>query len=420
MRELRTVGTALLLVVALGVVPVASNAGIGTAPAGGSTAAPAVDAGGTASISGGQAPSEVADARAACSYPLTITDGRGEEVTLAEEPRRIVTLAPSAAHTLWAVNASDKVIGTTRFANFLPNATSKAKVGTLRNLDTEEIVELEPDVVVAPNVISSDQVDRLESAGLTVYAAGPSNNFEDIYAKTEQFGPLSGHCEDANETVVDVRDRVTAIRSAVADEEKPGATYVFSFSSDDPGFWPGGETFIDSVITTAGLTNVPAEAGVTGFQPVNLEVVENNTESIEWMIVDSRAGSPPPGEIYDRTAAIRSDQVVVLNVNYLNQPGPYTVRALENLTQAVHPEAYEEAQAALEATPTPTATAEPTTTGTETAESMMTPTGTPGETGGDTPDRTDDPATTANGPGFTAAAGVLAVLAAVLFSRRRR
>jgi PGF-CTERM protein len=51
---------------------------------------------------------------------------------------------------------------------------------------------------------------------------------------------------------------------------------------------------------------------------------------------------------------------------------------------------------------------------------MMTPTATPGEMGGDTPDQTDDPATSENGPGFTAAVGVLAVLAAVLFARRRR
>ena len=402
MRDLTAVGVSVLLVVALGAVPAAAGGELG-GPSGTVAGASGADA-----------------AQEACSYPLTVTDATGTEVTIEEEPRRIVTLAPSAAQTLWAFNASDKVVGVSVFADYLPGASDKEVVRDFDGVKTETIVGLEPDLVLAPDVVSNETVDQLRSSGLTVYKANASANFEDVYAKTERFGELSGECEAADATVADMRERVTAIENAVEDEERPGALYTFY------GFTTGSDTFIHSVITTAGLTNVAAEAGITGFtaEPLNPEVVANNSENIEWLIVNSNPGSHPSNldssDVYNGTYATQNGQTVTVNEDYLNQPGPYTVRALENLTQAVHPEAYEEAQAALEATPTPTATAEPTTTGTETAESTMTPTGTPGETGGDTPDRTDDPATTANGPGFTAAAGVLAVLAAVLFSRRRR
>ena len=401
MRDLTAVGVSVLLVVALGVVPAAGG------ELGGSSAT-------VTGASGVDATQET------CSYSLTVTDATGTEVTIEEEPRRIVTLAPSAAQTLWAFNASDKVVGVSVFADYLAGASDKEVVRDFDGVKTETIVGLEPDLVLAPDVVSNETVDQLRSSGLTVYKADDSANFEDVYAKTERFGELSGECEAADATVTDMRERVTAIENAVEDEERPGALYTFY------GFTTGSDTFIHSVITTAGLTNVAAEAGITGFttEPLNPEVVANNSENIEWLIVNSNPGSHPSNldssDVYNGTYATQNGQTVTVNEDYLNQPGPYTVRALENLTQAVHPEAYEEAQAALEATPTPTATAEPTTTGTETAESTMTPTGTPGETGGDTPDRTDDPATTANGPGFTAAAGVLAILAAVLFSRRRR
>ena len=402
MRDLTAVGVAVLLVVALGAVPAAAGGELG-GPSGTVAGASGADA-----------------AQEACSYPLTVTDATGTEVTIEEEPRRIVTLAPSAAQTLWAFNASDKVVGVSVFADYLPGASDKEVVRDFDGVKTETIVGLEPDLVLAPDVVSNETVDQLRSSGLTVYKANASANFENVYAKTERFGELSGECAAADATVAGMRERVTAIENAVEDEERPGALYTFY------GFTTGSDTFIHSVITTAGLTNVAAEAGITGFttEPLNPEVVANNSENIEWLIVNSNPGSHPSNldssDVYNGTYATQNGQTVTVNEDYLNQPGPYTVRALENLTQAVHPEAYEEAQAALEATPTPTATAEPTTTGTETAESTMTPTGTPGETGGDTPDRTDDPATTANGPGFTAAAGVLAVLAAVLFSRRRR
>ena len=402
MRDLTAVGVAVLLVVALGAVPAAAGGELG---------------GSSATVTGA---SGVDATQETCSYSLTVTDATGTEVTVEEEPRRIVTLAPSAAQTLWAFNASDKVVGVSVFADYLAGASDKEIVRDFDGVKTETIVGLEPDLVLAPDVVSNETVDQLRSSGLTVYKANASANFEDVYAKTERFGELSGECEAADATVTDMRERVTAIENAVEDEERPGALYTFY------GFTTGSDTFIHSVITTAGLTNVAAEAGITGFtaEPLNPEVVANNSENIEWLIVNSNPGSHPSNldssDVYNGTYATQNGQTVTVNEDYLNQPGPYTVRALENLTQAVHPEAYEEAQAALEATPTPTATAEPTTTGTETAESTMTPTGTPGETGGDTPDRTDDPATTANGPGFTAAAGVLAILAAVLFSRRRR
>lgn len=419
MRELTVVGVALVLAVTLGAVPATASAGIGAiGDASGSFVATSAGSGGVASASNVGGPSGVTGVQEPCSYPLTVTDATGRDVTVEEEPQEIVTLAPSAAQTLWALNASDKVVGVSVYANYLPGAADKETVQTREGTQIETIVGLEPDLVIAPNVISNDTVAQLESAGVTVYKTESSRNFEDIYAKTERIGALSGECEAADATVTEMRERVTAIRDAVADEESPGAMYVFG------NFTTGQGTFIDSVITTAGLTNVPAEAGVSGFSPYDLEIVANNSDSIEWIVVNSNAGGAPSGDVFDRTYAVRNDQVVVLDANYISQPGPYTIRALNNLTRAVHPEAYEEAQAALEPTPTPTETSEsgetPTETPTATAESMMTPTATPGEMGGDTPDRTEDPATTANGPGFTAVVGVLAVLAAALFARRRR
>ncbi|MEF8853389.1 MAG: PGF-CTERM-anchored ABC transporter substrate-binding protein [Haloarculaceae archaeon] len=407
MRDLTVVGVAFVLVVALGAVPAAASGGLDAA-SGTGIGASGVDA-----------------AQEACSYPLTVTDATGTEVTVEEEPRRIVTLAPSAAQTLWALGASDKVVGVSVFADYLPNATNKETVRNFDGVRTEVVVGLEPDLVIAPDVVSEDTVDQLRASGLTVYKANVSADFADVSAKTERIGALSGECEAADATVADMRERVTAIENAVADEEKPGALYTFY------GFTTGDETFIHSVITTAGLTNVAAEAGVTGFttEPLSPEVVANNSEDIEWLILNNNPASYPSNlassDVYNGTYAARNGQTVVLDEDYLNQPGPYTVRALENLTRAVHPEAYEEAQAALEATPTPTRTSAATATAgsmdTETA-AMDTPTetatpATPFENGEGTPTPTTS---SAGGPGFTAVVTVIAVLAAALVARRRR
>lgn len=396
MRDLTAVGVAVLVVVALGAVPAAASADVG-------------------------APNDVERTQEACSYPLTVTDATGTEVTVEQEPQRIATLAPSAAQTLWALGASEKVVGVSVFADYLPDATNKTTVRTFDGVQTETLVGLEPDLVIAPGVVSAEEVDRLRSNGLTVYKVNASADFADVYAKTERIGALSGECEAADATVTDMRERVTAIENAVADEEKPGGLYTFF------GYTTGDGTFIHSVITTAGLRNVAAEAGVSGFttQPLSPEIVANNSEDIEWLVLNSNPAGHPSNlassDVYNETYALQNDQTVVVNEDYLNQPGPYTVRALENITRAVHPDAYEEAQAALEATPTATPTGTQTVTPTDTPHGpMATLTVTPTSTPGPVSTESSDVRTTGTGPGFTAVLTVLAVLAAALVARRRR
>ena len=47
----------------------------------------------------------------ATTYPLTVTDDLGEEVTLQTEPMRIVSMLPSHTETLCALDACDKLVG---------------------------------------------------------------------------------------------------------------------------------------------------------------------------------------------------------------------------------------------------------------------------------------------------------------------
>lgn len=341
-----------------------------------------------------------------CSYPFTATDSTGVEVTVTEEPDRIVTLQPSAAQTLWELNASGKVVGVSDNALYLDGADGKTVVARGQTVEMETIVGLEPDVVLAPNVVPNETVATLRSNGLTVYRFRPAKNFTDIYRKTELIGRLSGECDAAAATVTDMRRRVTAIREAVSDEDRPGALYTFF------GYTAGTNTFIDAILTTAGTRNVASEVGIDRYGQLSDEVVANNSAEIEWLVLNSDPASHPSNDVYNGTTAVKRDQVVVLNINYLNQPAPRTVLALENLTRAVHPEAYREAQATL-ATPTET-DAGPTPTPTAASPTPERRTDTPGPV-----DDTPAPTTDGSGPGFTVATFVLAVLGVAFLARRR-
>ncbi|MFC7165724.1 ABC transporter substrate-binding protein [Halospeciosus flavus] len=155
-----------------------------------------------------------------CSFPFSATDATGTEVTVTDEPQRVTVLAPSAAQTMWEIGAEEKVVGApvNQYSTYLEgieNKTNVAAAGSQEWVDNEKVVNTSPDLVLAPNVISNDTVDKLRDAGLTVYKFEEAESLDDIYAKTLLTGQLVGACDGAEETVSWMKDRISTVREAV-------------------------------------------------------------------------------------------------------------------------------------------------------------------------------------------------------------
>jgi len=375
-----------------------------------------VTVGVTPAVSGVEAGSTV-QAQDACttgeaSFPVTSEDATGTTVTVEEEPERIVTLNPSAAQTLWEFGAQDKVVGVSQFAAYLDGAGAKANVSTpaFGQYNAEQIVSLETDLVLAPNTIPDQEVDRLRRAGLTVYKFGAATSIDDIRQKTLLTGALVGECEAARETNRWMDRNLAAVEEAVVapDLRQPRAMYV-SFGSS-----VGSGTFIHDMIESAGATNVVADAGESGFvQQVNAELVAE--QDPEYLVV-SQPNPPFASQApYNSTTAVEEGNFAVVGVNYLSQPAPRSVVfAVRNMTESFHGDAYGPAdyvsrEAATQPTTTETTTVETTTaeTTTETTVTEATETAT-----------TEDDSQ--GQPGLGVVAAVAGLVGALLLLRRTR
>lgn len=380
-----------------------------------------------------------------CSFPTTVTDASGTNVTLREEPERIVVLTPSDAQTLWAIGAREKVVGmpVDQYTSYLNGTQGKTDVtnddGTA---NTEQVVGLQPDIVFAANVTSPQTINQLRQAGLTVYTTSLATSIEDVYGVTERYGRLTGECEGANETVREMRTRVDEIQQAVNDSDEPPVLYYFY------NYTAGTGTHINDVIRTAGARNIAAQAGISGYQPVNAEIVASRNP--EWIVHPS--GAPvPSGQPYSSTAALEENRTVSLEANLIQQPGPRIVLPLTTLARALHPEAMNEttltpvdfaassapgtgaANATTNASgtgPSGTATESPVaadggngtmspTTGTASGTGTAATDGTDG-TDGATEAGTNGTTTETSGPGFGLVAAAIALLTTALLARRRR
>ncbi len=283
-----------------------------------------------------------------CTFPVTSTDATGTAVTVSERPDEIVTLGPSAAQTLYEIDAWDRVVGVTDNADYLAGADKKTQIGNPyfeTSAVTERTIAAQPDLVLVPNAYRfSVQVDTLRQAGLTVYVFDRATDIDDVIEKTRLIGDLVGSCESADETADTMETQLDTVRDALRDEEKPTGLYYFF------GFTAGSDTFIDEILTTAGVENMAATGGANATQSSGYFLASPETvvaEDPQWFVLNgdeySEARVPAgPNGAFTETTAYEQGNAVVLDANEISQPAPRVMNALLDVVQAVHPDAYEE------------------------------------------------------------------------------
>lgn len=276
-----------------------------------------------------------------CEYPLEITDATGEELTLESAPDEIVTTTPSAAQTLWAIDAQDKVTGLTMHSMFLDGAADRTNVSADPfSLDIEAIVDLDPDLVLAPNVTSETEIDTLREVGLTVYHAGVSTSVQDVIEKTERLGTIVGECEATQSTVESLNDRLDAIDQSVDEQDEEPLVFYASGG----GYTPGVGTFQHDAIERAGATNLAGAEDLEGWAPISGEVLID--EDPEWIIYPDSMTQAQITDAAQETTAWEEGQVFAIDANTFSQPAPDLITAIET----IHTEIYGELDVA---TPTP-------------------------------------------------------------------
>jgi len=388
MRRVRSTALASLLVLAA--VSLALTAGL--------TGVAATQHGATAKQSAIGRPSP-----SACTFPVTRTDASGAAVTVDADPSRVVALAPSAAQTMWDVGARDEVVGmpVSQYTSYLDGYRRPTNVVSADgfSVDVETVVNLRPDLVLAPNVTPVATVQKLREAGLTVYHFRKARTLDDVYAKTLLTGRLTGNCEGASERVAWMKRRIGAVREAVKDEPRPSVVYPLG-----GGIVVGSNTFLDELIRAGGGRNLAAEAGVSGYGELNPEVVVERDP--QWLVLnDALPRSALQMAAYNRTTAIRENQTIRVNPNYANQPGPRVVYPIETIARALHPEA----MATVDETRTPAGSVTPSVS-TATTPTVTTSSASPSTA----------PGTSAPGqPGFGLLASLLAMVVALLAATRR-
>ncbi len=278
------------------------------------------------------------------SGSLTLTDGLGREVKLNGPAQHVVSLAPSNTEILFAIGAGDQVVGRDALSDFPAEAKNLTDIGsTFDALNTEQIVSLKPDLVLAAEVNTPEQVNQLEDLGLTVYYLKNPLTLEEMYGNLETVGQLTGHEKEAATLTESLKSRVAAVDQKIAPiSSRPNVFYELDATDPAKPYTAGKGTFITQLIERAGGYNIAAD--IAGYPQLSLEQVVAADPSF-IILGDSAYGITPesiasrPG--WQNLSAVKNNQIFPFDDNLVSRPGPRLVDALEELAKLLRPELFQ-------------------------------------------------------------------------------
>jgi iron complex transport system substrate-binding protein len=290
----------------------------------------------------------VAMSAIACRPPATEPSAT-KPAASAAPPQRIVSLAPSVTEVLFALGLGDRVVGVTSFCRYPPEAARLPQVGGYLDLNLEAIVGLEPDLVVLIQAHDAARA-RLEALGLPTIQVD-QGDLDGILRSIDEIAARCGVAARGDQLVAAIRGRLDAVERRVAGLPRPRTLAVVGREAGSGALatvWVAGtETFYDDVIRLAGGINAAApslvaypEVSREGLLHIDPDVIVDLLADLDERGVAGEAAAADWQE-FSTLRAVRNSRVHLLEHELTVVPGPRVAELVEQMAQALHPEAFQ-------------------------------------------------------------------------------
>jgi iron complex transport system substrate-binding protein len=265
-------------------------------------------------------------------------------------PDRIVSLTPSASELICILGGMDKIVGRDDHSSFPPGLDEKPPLGSgvRRTIRVEEVLDLDPDVVVAGRRLPPGTLEAMEAAGVPMVVVGTSCETESLIKNVRSLGEMMDAREKAEELVDFVQRYTTLVLRRTKDLEAVDKPQVYHECAFGKYKTTGAGTAADLCITLASGLNIAnddfLEKQVVSGDWVagkNPDIIISQISSLVLPTEEALRGKRD--EILSRpelkkTDAVRNQKVYVSHLSL--RRGPRLVGYLLYLARWFHPELF--------------------------------------------------------------------------------
>lgn len=253
-------------------------------------------------------------------------------------PQRIVCLSTEAVDVLYRLNQQHKIVGISGFSVHPPQARrEKPKVSAYTSAKIDQIVALEPDLVLGFSDLQADLMAQLVRLGHQVHVFN-QRTIEGIVAFILDVGRMVDAHAAAQALVAQIDEHLAGVAASAPEKTKPR---VYFEEWDEPMIC--GIEWVSQLIDLAGGVDVfadKARGGEASARIINdpMAVIEANPD----IIIGSWCGKAfQPDRVrarrgFDQIAAVVNGRLHEVKSAHVLQPGPTTlINGLDQLCRII-------------------------------------------------------------------------------------
>jgi cobalamin transport system substrate-binding protein len=275
-----------------------------------------------------------AQTSARTAFPVTVTTPAGK-LTVRTQPRRIVSLSPTATETLFAIGAGAQVVAVDDQSDF-PKAAPRTKLSGFTP-NVEAIAGYRPDLVVIafdPKGLSG----ALEKLGIPVVVHDAPRGFVGAYQQIRQLGLVTGRTAGATSLIARMKQQI----GRLVQRSRGGAAGLSVFHELSPDLYSASSaSFVGKIYELLGLQNIAdkADPGKTGYPQLAAEYVVAASPDLVVLADGVCCGQKPssvasrPG--WSRVAAVRTGSIVRIDDSIASRWGPRLVNFFRGVATAI-------------------------------------------------------------------------------------
>lgn len=212
------------------------------------------------------------------TYPVSVVDDRGMQITIASCPERIISIGALYTEILIDLGVGNRLVAVADSPNNPQVVAGLASVGPSYAPNVEVILSLEPDLVLGATDWGGER-PALEEAGVVVLTASLLTGLPDLFVAIRAVGTAVGLLDVAEAMIGRIAEVSIGVESTALRPTRVRTAFLYAGSADAPPYAAGSGTIENELILRAGGQNVFAD--VDGFPQVSFEaVIARNPEVI--------------------------------------------------------------------------------------------------------------------------------------------
>ncbi len=184
------------------------------------------------------------------------TDCYGNRVQLDSVPARIISLSPAITEMVFMLEDGDKLVGISDFCHYPEATDTMHRVGGMQNINVESLVALNPDVVLIGSIVTKQDMEKMERAGLKVVVIREETKLEGLCDALSVIGQLLDKNELADAQIQKIHNQLDSVKSHIDTTLAPKKVYYVVGFGEQGDFTAPQNSHIHEIITAAGGENI--------------------------------------------------------------------------------------------------------------------------------------------------------------------